>query len=34
VPLKAFPTLVRADANAGALEAFARAHPDKQEGQR
>jgi maleylacetoacetate isomerase len=29
VPVDAFPTLVRADANASALEAFARAHPDQ-----
>jgi maleylacetoacetate isomerase len=33
VPLEPFPTLVRADANANELEAFARAHPDKQETQ-
>jgi maleylacetoacetate isomerase len=33
VPLEPFPTLARADANASALDAFARAHPDKQEGQ-
>ena len=31
VPLNAFPTLLRADANAAKLEAFARAHPDRQE---
>ncbi len=31
VPLDAFPTLVRADASASALPAFASAHPDKQE---
>jgi len=31
VPLDAFPTLTRADANATALDAFARAHPDRQE---
>ena len=31
VPLDAFPALVRADANASKLEAFAKAHPDKQE---
>ncbi|MDQ3472020.1 MAG: maleylacetoacetate isomerase [Pseudomonadota bacterium] len=31
VPLDAFPTLVRADASANALPAFAGAHPDKQE---
>ncbi len=30
VPLDAFPTLVRADASANALPAFAQAHPDKQ----
>jgi maleylacetoacetate isomerase len=28
VPLEAYPTLVRADAEAGRLEAFAAAHPD------
>ncbi|MBA3527125.1 MAG: maleylacetoacetate isomerase [Sphingomonas sp.] len=33
VPLDAFPTLVRADASASALPAFADAHPDKQEAQ-
>jgi maleylacetoacetate isomerase len=33
VPLEAFPTLVRADANANRLDAFARAHPDEQESQ-
>jgi maleylacetoacetate isomerase len=31
VPLEPYPTLVRADASAGKLEAFARAHPDNQE---
>ena len=31
IPVGDFPTLVRADANACKLEAFARAHPDKQE---
>ena len=31
VPLDAFPTLLRADANAAKLEAFAKAHPDRQE---
>ena len=31
VPLDGFPTLVRADASANALPAFANAHPDKQE---
>jgi maleylacetoacetate isomerase len=31
VPLDAFPTLVRADAGASALPAFADAHPDPQE---
>ncbi|MEO6433151.1 MAG: maleylacetoacetate isomerase [Sphingomicrobium sp.] len=31
VPLDAFPTLVRADANACALEPFAAAHPERQE---
>lgn len=31
VDLDAFPTLVRAEANANALEAFIRAHPDNQE---
>ncbi|QIK78988.1 maleylacetoacetate isomerase [Sphingomonas piscis] len=30
VPLDAFPTLVRTDANACAIEAFANAHPDRQ----
>jgi len=30
VPLDAFPTLVRADSNACALEPFAAAHPDRQ----
>ena len=31
VPVDAYPTLLRADANACQLEAFARAHPDRQE---
>ena len=31
VPLDAYPTLLRADASANALEAFAAAHPDRQE---
>jgi maleylacetoacetate isomerase len=31
VPLAAYPTLLRADASANALEAFAAAHPDCQE---
>lgn len=31
VPVEAYPTLVRADANACRLDAFARAHPDRQE---
>ena len=31
VPLDAYPTLLRADANATKLAAFAAAHPDKQE---
>jgi maleylacetoacetate isomerase len=31
VPLDNYPTLLRADANANALEAFAAAHPDRQE---
>jgi maleylacetoacetate isomerase len=31
VPLESYPTLVRADANANGLEAFAAAHPYKQE---
>ena len=31
VPLDDYPTLLRADENAAALEAFAAAHPDKQE---
>jgi maleylacetoacetate isomerase len=31
VPLDAYPTLLRADENANALEAFAAAHPDRQE---
>jgi glutathione S-transferase len=31
VPLDAFPTLVRADASACAIDAFAQAHPDRQE---
>ncbi|MGH6659451.1 MAG: maleylacetoacetate isomerase [Sphingomicrobium sp.] len=30
VPLDAFPTLLRADANASKLDAFAAAHPDRQ----
>jgi hypothetical protein len=30
VPVDAYPTLLRADANATALDAFARAHPDAQ----
>jgi maleylacetoacetate isomerase len=30
VPLEAYPTLVRADASANAIPAFATAHPDKQ----
>jgi hypothetical protein len=30
VPVEAYPTLVRADANASALEPFAAAHPDAQ----
>ena len=30
VPLDAYPTLLRADENANALEAFAAAHPDRQ----
>ena len=30
VPLDAFPTLLRADANAAKLDAFVRAHPDNQ----
>ena len=32
VPVDAYPTLVRADENATRLDAFARAHPDRQEG--
>jgi len=32
VPLDAYPTLLRADASASALDAFAAAHPDRQEG--
>jgi maleylacetoacetate isomerase len=32
VPVDAYPTLVRADANAAKVEAFAAAHPDRQEG--
>ncbi|MEO7240612.1 MAG: maleylacetoacetate isomerase [Sphingomicrobium sp.] len=32
VPLDGFPTLLRADTNATALEAFAAAHPDRQAG--
>jgi maleylacetoacetate isomerase len=31
VPLDAYPTLLRADANAAGLDAFAAAHPDRQE---
>jgi maleylacetoacetate isomerase len=31
VPLDDYPTLLRADANAAKLDAFARAHPDQQE---
>jgi maleylacetoacetate isomerase len=31
VPLDAYPTLLRADENANMLEAFAAAHPDRQE---
>jgi maleylacetoacetate isomerase len=31
VALEAYPTLVRADANANRIEAFAKAHPDNQE---
>jgi glutathione S-transferase len=31
VPIDDFPTLLRAEANANALEAFAAAHPDRQE---
>jgi maleylacetoacetate isomerase len=31
VPLDGYPTLVRADENANRLEAFAAAHPDRQE---
>ncbi len=31
VPLDAFPTLVRADASACEIDAFAQAHPDRQE---
>ncbi|HET7709499.1 MAG TPA: maleylacetoacetate isomerase [Sphingomicrobium sp.] len=31
VPLDDYPTLLRADANAARIEAFARAHPDRQE---
>ena len=30
VPVDAYPTLLRADSNAGALEPFAAAHPDRQ----
>ena len=33
VPLDAYPTLLRADASATALEPFAAAHPDRQEDQ-
>jgi maleylacetoacetate isomerase len=31
VPVEPYPTLLRADANAAALDAFAAAHPDRQE---
>ena len=31
VPLDAYPTLLRADENASKIDAFARAHPDRQE---
>ena len=31
VPLDAYPTLLRADENANNMEAFAAAHPDRQE---
>jgi maleylacetoacetate isomerase len=31
VPVNAYPTLLRADANAAQVEAFAAAHPDRQE---
>ncbi len=31
VPVEPYPTLVRADQNATKLEAFASAHPDRQE---
>ena len=31
VPLDAYPTLLRAEANAAALDAFSQAHPDNQE---
>jgi hypothetical protein len=31
VPLDAFPTLLKADANAQAIDAFAAASPDNQE---
>ena len=34
VPLEPFPTLLRADAGAAALEPFAAAHPDRQESHR
>ena len=34
VPLDAYPTLLRADASANALPAFAAAHPDRQEDKR
>jgi maleylacetoacetate isomerase len=30
VPLEAYPTLLRADSNASALDPFAAAHPDRQ----
>jgi glutathione S-transferase len=31
VPLDAYPTLLRAEENANRLDAFAKAHPDRQE---
>ncbi len=34
VPVEAYPTLLRADENASTLEAFASAHPDRQEASR
>jgi glutathione S-transferase len=34
VPVDAYPTLLRAEANAIELEAFAAAHPDRQEARR